>query len=290
MEEVAHKIYFEDKFLGPTVGAIFLPQGTVLVDAPPLPEDGRAWRASVTNMGSGMDRLLVYLDAHPDRTLGGNVLDCPAITQEEARRQFKKRSALFKNQPLHQGAVWEMAAPLSGVRWRHPMFTFSEEVHIYWGEEPIILAHRPGPALGASWVICPMSKVVFVGDAVVHHEPPFFHQADIPTWLQTLDRLLAEHADFLVISGRGGVVPTKVIQHHMEVLEEVLERMEALAKKGAPAEATADLVPAILSQYDYPADYQVLYETRLHSGLALAYARQYKLDEPISGDNEGDNA
>lgn len=290
MEEIARKIYIENRFLGPTVGAILLPQGTLLVDAPPLPEEGRSWRASITNMGSGMERLLVYLDAHPDRTLGGNVLDCPAIAQEEARRQFKKRAALFKNQPLHQGAAWEMAAPLSGVRWRHPMFSFSEEVHIYWGEEPVLLAHRPGPAPGAAWVICPHSRVVFVGDAVTFQEPPFFQQADLLAWLQTLDRLLHEHSDFLVVSARGGVVPTKAIRQHQQLLSEVQEQLERLAKKGAAPEDTADLVPAILSRYDFPADYQTLFETRLRSGLAMAFARQYRLNEPLSGDHEERNA
>lgn len=282
MEEIAPKVYIENRFLGPTVGAFFLPHGTVLVDAPPLPDETRSWRASVANMGSGLDRLLVYLDAHPDRTLGGYLMEIPPIIQEEGARQFRKRSALFKNQPLHLGAAWEMAAPLSGVRWRHPMFTFSDTLSIYLREEPLILAHRPGPAPGASWLIDPLHKLVFVGDAVVQDEPPFFHQADIPLWLETLQRLLTEHADYLVISSRGGAIPVQTIHLHMEVLTEVHQQLQVLAKRRAPVEATTALLPSILSYYDYPADYQTLFETRLRSGLAMLYTRRYHTTTPHS--------
>lgn len=276
MQEIASNIYIEDRFLGPVVGAIFLSHGTLLIDAPPVPDDARSWRASITNQSSGLDRLLVYLDAHPDRTLGGNLLDCPAIAHEDAARVFKKRSTLFKNQPLHQGAAWEMAAPLSGVRWRHPVFTFSAQIHIHWDDQPLILQHAPGPAPGASWVWCPAARVVFVGDAVTWNEPPFFHQADLTRWLHTLETLQNEHSDAILVSSRGGALPVRAIAEQIALLRYVAQQLEALAARNAPVEATGDLIPTILSHYDFPSDFQPLYEARLRSGLALLYQRQYR--------------
>ena len=70
MEELAKNVYIEDKYMGVTVAVISQPRGLVQIDAPPSPEDGRSWRASLMGMGNGPERVLINLDAHPDRTLG----------------------------------------------------------------------------------------------------------------------------------------------------------------------------------------------------------------------------
>ena len=69
MEELAKNVYIEDKYMGVTVAVISQPRGLVQIDAPPSPEDGRSWRASLMGMGNGPERVLINLDAHPDRTL-----------------------------------------------------------------------------------------------------------------------------------------------------------------------------------------------------------------------------
>src|ERR1051326_8026531 len=68
MREIARQVYIEDQYPGVVLGAISLPHGLIQIDAPPSPEDGRSWRASLLNLNSGVERILVNLDAHPDRT------------------------------------------------------------------------------------------------------------------------------------------------------------------------------------------------------------------------------
>ncbi len=70
MQSISDSVYIEDHYLGSTLGVIQQPRGLVQVDAPPAPEDGRAWRAALMGLGSGPERVLINLDAHPDRTLG----------------------------------------------------------------------------------------------------------------------------------------------------------------------------------------------------------------------------
>ena len=70
MHQINHGIYYEDTYLGVTLGAMVFNQGTILIDAPLRPEDARAWRSVLHNVRGGSSRLMISLDAHLDRTLG----------------------------------------------------------------------------------------------------------------------------------------------------------------------------------------------------------------------------
>ena len=65
MQELAENIYIEDEYAGVTLGAINLPHGLIQIDAPPSPEDSRTWRATLLNLGGGVERVLVNLDFPP---------------------------------------------------------------------------------------------------------------------------------------------------------------------------------------------------------------------------------
>jgi glyoxylase-like metal-dependent hydrolase (beta-lactamase superfamily II) len=275
MKAIEDRIYIETNYPGVTLGALALPHGTVLIDAPPSPDDARSWRSALINLGSGVDRLLIYLDPHPDRTLGGRFLECNIMAHERTAKAFRKRTTIFKGQPLHTGAVWETCGNLGGIRWQPPQITFTDRAHLHWGAYHVIVEHHPGPDPGAAWVIIPEAKIVFVGDAVVPYQPPFLHTADIPTWLETLNLLIKSYSDFIVISGRGGMVAREVLITQRRFLKNLLRRLERLASRRAPIEATEKLIPSLLSKFTFPNKYQELYTFRLQSGLAQYYERHY---------------
>ena len=107
----------------------------------------------------------------------------------------------------------------------------------------MLLEHHPGPTAGATWVILPEAKVVFVGDAVLKNQPPFLAGADLPVWLDTLKLLLSPaYRNWLVVSGRGGVVAAEIIRAQKEYLDQLLNKMEKLAQKKATPEAVENLV------------------------------------------------
>ena len=58
MDAIAENVYIEDRYLGVTLGVITQTRGLIQIDAPPSPEDGRAWRASLMGMGNGPERVL----------------------------------------------------------------------------------------------------------------------------------------------------------------------------------------------------------------------------------------
>jgi hypothetical protein len=59
MQSISDSVYIEDHYLGATLGVIQQPRGLVQVDAPPAPEDGRAWRAGHRVGASAITHTLV---------------------------------------------------------------------------------------------------------------------------------------------------------------------------------------------------------------------------------------
>jgi cyclase len=283
MEAIAKNVYIEDRFLGVTLGVISQPRGLVQIDAPPSPEDARSWRAALMGMGNGPERVLINLDAHPDRTLGVRSMDCTVVAHEKTAQAFRNRPNTFKAQGDETGANWEAIPGLGSVRWAPPEISFLEQLTLHWGDTLIVLESHPGPTLGAIWVILPEQKVVFVGDAVLKSQPPFLAHADLLTWIETLKILLEpEYKGFSIISGRGGVVTSQVVRNQIELLKRVHDRIEKIGKKKNTANVTDKLADQLLKSFKAPAARQRQYLQRLRYGLRHYYVHHYQPSSRLS--------
>jgi glyoxylase-like metal-dependent hydrolase (beta-lactamase superfamily II) len=275
MQEIGENVYIEDAYPGATLGALAFPHGLIEIDAPPSLEDARSWRASLLSMGGGNERILINLDAHPDRALGDRAMECPVIAQEKAGQIFRSRPSTFKAQGEETGADWEGIQGLGNIRWILPEITFSQQMALHWGEEAVILEHHPGPSAGASWVILPGQKIVFVGDAVLRNQPPFLAGSDLPAWIDTLKLLLSSYRGWVVVSGRGGVAAVDVIRSQKDFLDQVQKKLDKLAQKKSPAESVENLVPSLMNAFKIPANRQQKFTQRLRHGLFHYYTRHY---------------
>lgn len=275
MQQIEQNIFISNVYPGVTLGAIALPYGVLMIDAPLQPDHGRAWQTSLRNQG-GVSRMLVNMDSHIDRTLGVRVLDCPVIAHEKTNLDLDTRSAIFKGQTLETGAEWEVCEGLSGLRWTKPTVTFNEHILLEWGEYTVILEHRPGPNPGALWLTVPEASVVFVGDAVVVNQPPFLENADLSQWVDTLDLLLSSaYKNFLIVSGRSGLINMQNVRDQRAYLKEIQKKLEKLHEKKPLPSATESLISTLLSHLEFPAERTEQYTQRLRYGLHQYYKRHY---------------
>ncbi len=212
MQQIERGIYIENSYPGVTVGAILLPMGTILIDAPLRAEDARTWLNLLYNMGAKPNRMLVNLDAHADRTLGARSMECTIIAHQKTAQVFRGRPSVFKGQNAESGSVWETFDDVVGTRWALPEITFSHKISLHWGEQEVLIEYHAGPAPGGTWVVIPSAKVVFVGDVVLLNQPPFLTNADIPAWIETLDLLMNSFREYTVISGRGGEISQDAVK------------------------------------------------------------------------------
>ncbi len=275
MQTIDEGIFYEHCYPGVTIGAITLPHGTIMIDAPLRLEDIRGWRSALHSRGGG-ERLLVSLDAHLDRTLGVRLMECTVLAHHKTASTLKKRPSIFKGQSDENGAEWELCTPLGSRRWGHPDITFSTQLTLHWGEHNVHIVHHPGPMSGSCWVSVPGAKVVFVGDTVLKEQPPFLSNADIPRWVESLEVLSGEaYQGYTIISGRGGPVTPQDVETQRLFLERVHDALTDLLESGAPAKAARSLAADLLEEISYPARRKGFYTLRLECGLEACYKRNY---------------
>jgi glyoxylase-like metal-dependent hydrolase (beta-lactamase superfamily II) len=275
MQEIVKNIYIEDQFPGATLGVIVTPRGLIQIDAPPSPEDARSWRAALMNLGGGMERALINLDAHPDRTLGARAMDCIVIAHEKTANAFRTRPSIFKAQGEETGSDWESIAGLGSVRWSPPEISFLEKMALHWDASPVLLEHHAGPTSGAIWVHLPEEKIVFVGDAVLKNQPPFLAGSNLAAWIPALEVLLgAEFKGYTIVSGRGGIVTTNVVKTQIDLLKQVQAKMEKITTKKPNPAAVEKMVTSLMAWFKAPVARQKQYAQRLRYGLLHYNTRQ----------------
>ncbi len=280
MKEIAPNIYIETSFPGLTLGMLNFEHGLVLIDAPFRLDDVRVWKAAMSSITRGSDRLLVNLDEHFDRTLGSRQLDCMVAGQERMAQLFRDRPVTFRPQVIETGAEWEMHSSLVSTRWATPEITFSDRLDLHWGSNPLLLESRPGPSSCAIWALLPVEKVVFVGDAVVPGAPPFLANADLTAWKLTLDLLLKpELKNYTIVSGRNGVVTTREVKDQLKQLERVEKQVEKLSGKPVHSEDLQKAAQNLLKHCDVPRGRETQYLMRLKYGLTRYLRRQ--TDTPL---------
>jgi glyoxylase-like metal-dependent hydrolase (beta-lactamase superfamily II) len=274
-------VYIEDHFLGVTLGVIQQSRGLIQIDAPPSPEDVRSWRGTLMSLSGGSDRVLVILDAHPDRTLGVRAMECTVLAHDKTTQVFRARSTTFKAQGTETGSDWETIPGLGTVRWAAPEISFTRQMSLHWDDAPVLLEHHPGPTPGAMWVVLPAQKVVFVGDLVSKNQPPFLAHADLPEWLEALELLSSdEYRGFTVVSGRGGTVSSATIKVQVNLLERIHERLEKMARRGTSPDATEKWIEPFLKTFRSSAARHKQYVQRMRYGLRYYYSRHYHLGTP----------
>ena len=277
MQQIERGIYYEDSYLGVALGGLVFSHGTIMIDAPLRADEARSWRSALLNQRGGSNRLLINLDAHPDRTLGARSMECTVVAHLKTAQVFRNRPTIFKGQNVETGSIWENYTDAIGVRWANPDITFTERMSLHWGGPEIVIEHHPGPAVGAIWVLIPDAKVVFIGDAVVLDQPPFLANADLAAWMETLDLLKSSYKNYTIISSRGGPVPIEAVRSQIKYLEKVNKALERLANKNALPEATDGLVASLASDFSPPSnELREKYAQRLRYGLLQYYLRSYR--------------
>jgi glyoxylase-like metal-dependent hydrolase (beta-lactamase superfamily II) len=274
MKEIATDILIETEYEGVTVGAIRTPSGVVMVDTPINLKDAAAWRTTSTRSASGSDRLLVLLDEHFDRVSGATNIKFPVIVHEKTSQAVSSKSSL-KNQPSNgMGASWETNPEPTATRWVHAEITFTINLAINWGDDPILVEHHPGPSKGSTWVIAPQKQVAFIGDTVTPGQPPYFANADINAWLESLHNLqLARFKDYVLISGRGSMVTIdeiKTLEHFLKKTARKLEKIAGYKAKADEVEALGEeLMEDFAPKNRHESD---LFSNRLTTGIAQYYS------------------
>jgi glyoxylase-like metal-dependent hydrolase (beta-lactamase superfamily II) len=274
MQEIAPKIYIEQDYPGVVLGIFNWSRGAVLIDSPFRPEDLLLWRASMQKMGHGIECLLINLDDHFDRTLGSRQIECTVLGHEKLAQLLKDRSVNIKPQGIETGADWELHNSPGNIRWSAPEITFSDHMEVHYESDTLLLDCRPGPSQAAIWATLPEEKIVFIGDAVVAEAVPFFANADIEQWIETIKLLLEpDYKNFQIVSGRSGLITTREVKAQVKILEKITKYLDKLANRNFNMEDIHKFAGRILKDCNVPTAHEVQNLQRARYGL-MQHARR----------------
>ena len=210
-------------------------------------------------------------------------MECIVVAHDEVSSHLLSRPATFKTIPSEMGCEWEKFDNLGNIRWAIPELTFSDQFTVLWDGSPINLISRPGCANGATWVQLPEEKIIFVGDCVVAHQPPYLSSANIPVWIQNLKELLSPmYQDYTIIGGRNGILHYSDVEKQILFLDTVYHQLSQLITTNGNIEQIKQIARELASTFPTLDQYRKNINTnRLCFGL-MEYFRTRYLTEPES--------
>jgi len=257
------------KYQGVIAGAVPSSRGLLLVDCPLRTDDGREWAADLA--AHGRSRYLALLDHHPDRALGARVFELPIVAHEATLQIMRGWPDAFKGSARPIGAEADRLKRVTGVSKAVPDLSFSTELILHLGDREVLFWHRPGPTAGSMWVILPEAEIAFIGDTVTVSEPPYVGEADLDSWLDSLDELRSKAFNsFLLISGRDGIIQREAVTEMARFLRKVQLRLKRLT--GRP-ESAGRVAKGLIRSYRIPSTRRDQVLLRLQSGLRGLHAR-----------------
>ena len=133
-----------------------------------------------------------------------------------------------------------------------PTVGYDESMNLYLGSRRVQVRSLPGHTGGDSIVVIPDSKIVFGGDLLFHNMLPTLIDASTQAWIDTLDLLLAQHADDTFVPGHGEVGHRQDVAAFRDYLM-MLRRLvsEAVAQGQAGDAVVAGVMPALKERYGH---------------------------------------
>lgn len=204
-------------------GLISTSEGVVLVDALVTPEEGKTLGLAAGNLGPL--RFTLYTHHHLDHVGGsGFSREGEVLMASEA-------------QPLLAADIEEYLVPQGlADSVRLPTMLFSHEILLDL-EPQVRVMTVGGHSPGSSVVWVPQERVLYTGDLVFRHRPPFLLDACVDTWIYNLKTLAALEPS-IVAPGHGP-------EGGPEILDEQREWFERFIPGARRIMRTADLEEAV---------------------------------------------
>ncbi len=275
MQEIVPGVFIETNYALVTVGAVLTSAGWVCVDTPPYPRDARSWVMQLQTISPDTPILYVInTDHHRDRILGNVWFDAPVVAHELAAAYMLSLSGSFISQ-----AADEMSAndselvELGSLKVIPPQLSYESVMHLYCGDEEIILTNRPSAMFSSTWVTLPRRKTIFVGDSISVGQHPYISDGTTKSWLNILRSLRSEqrYIGWNIVSGREGIVQPADTEPLSEYLRIARRRINSLLHAERPRSEINQLVAEFLPFFPYDPSNREKVQRRIKAGLEAVY-------------------
>jgi glyoxylase-like metal-dependent hydrolase (beta-lactamase superfamily II) len=231
-ERVAEDIFVftSDLYLQVTASAIFTPEGVVVIDTLPFPQETREMLRFIRRYSASPVRYVVLTHHHADHSYGTYLFEGETIAHERCRRVLQKHGKRILDADQAQNPE------LSEVQLRLPETVFERgTLSLHIGRKTITLMHTPGHTSDGVSVYVKEDKVLFAGDLVM--PVPYIVGGDRHVMRESLHKL-SELAMDSVVQGHGdvllrGEIP-EAIETSLQYLDAIEQQVERRVAKGIP--------------------------------------------------------
>ncbi len=197
---------------GANVGLIHTSEGNILIDTTSSPGEIQAL-LDAAQMRVEEIRLVINTHHHSDHTWGNQVFSCPILAHRLCREKMQSAldnewseetlngyiADLEKTDPPKAEQVRQV---VRGLHIKLPDKVFDDRYEGDLGGIKVEVIHMGGHTADTAIVWMPENRLLYASDLVFQGRYPYIFDADIPAWIEALDRLLEYDAQ-TIIPGHG---------------------------------------------------------------------------------------
>ncbi len=223
-------VFSSTQYAQVTAGVVLTPEGAVLIDTLPFPDETREVIDYLKTEGPrGVVRYVINTHRHGDHTHGNYLFpEADIISHRLCRETLQK----WGEESLQEAK--EATPQLADVQLRVPNITFERELSIYLGGMTLELLYLPGHTIDGIGVHIRSEKVLFSGDAIM--PLPYFFWGDRDQLIASMERIKSMELEHIV-QGHGDVLLRgeigETISDKLAYLDNIYNRVKKRVEAGA---------------------------------------------------------
>jgi cyclase len=197
---------------GVNAGLIHTPHGMILIDTTSSPAEARSLLEAV-DVGLEEVQLVINTHFHSDHTWGNQVFTCPILAHRLCLERMQMniqnewnpeafRTYIDNLKRTDSKKAEEFRQSVQDLKIKLPDQVFEERCEGNMGGLKYTVIHLGGHTPDLSVVWLPESRTLFASDLIFQGRYPYIFDADVPSWIDRLGRLL-EFKARAIIPGHG---------------------------------------------------------------------------------------
>ena len=229
-ERVAEDVYvfYSDAYAQAAAGIILIPEGAIVIDTLPFPEETVEILQFIEAQGVPPARFVINTHFHGDHSYGTCFFQGATVVGHRSCREALTR---WGEERLAQAK--QQSANLENVVVKLPDVVFDQEMHIHLGKRTLRLTHLPGHTGDSIGVMVEGDRILFSGDAVM--PVPYIPWGNREQLRKSLVSVLAMKPE-MIVQGHGDILlrgeVADTVESSVKYLDNIENRVAEVLKRG----------------------------------------------------------
>jgi cyclase len=258
---------------GANVGLISTGSGAILIDAPLVPSQARAWRRQIEHLSPEGVAYIITTDYHLGHALGTCYLPSALTIAHETAwkhlRALDRDVAIQRALEQSRGRPADLATQLADVRIVLPQLTVGKAMTLWCEGRRVDILHMGGHTPATLAVYVPDERVLFAGDLVVNGCHPYAGDCVCLQWLASLEGVRSMEVA-TIVPGHGDPAGLEIIEPVYAYLKDTRTRVEECYLAGHTRRETVERVRP-LEAFPYAPDDEEHLRRFLRSSVERIY-------------------